>query len=421
MDYRIYPPQEIFEATAVLPRSKSIDTRALVLNYVAGQRPGQGGDCDDTTTLADILSRPFPTDGGTVNVGPAGTAMRFLTALLSASESVNCVLTGSERMLRRPIGPLVDVLRHMGADIEYSGEDGFPPLKIKGRKLSGGTVDIDASTSSQFISALMMISPLLEANITIRLLGEIQSLPYIKMTAEMLRARGAEVDFDRDKIDIYIPKGGLKPVAQGEPDWSAAAFWYELAAVTAGWVTLTGLNDSSLQGDKEVAKLFERLGVLTEFTDEGVELSATPDLYSRLEADLTDMPDAVPALAVTACLIGVPFRLSGVGALHHKECDRLEALKTELAKIGCIIDTENYGTVLTWEGRRTPMTKLPEFDTYADHRMAMALAPVSVFIPGIVVRNAEVVSKSYPKFWEQLAAAGFTLADPSEPLPTPEE
>ena len=186
-------------------------------------------------------------------------------------------------------------------------------------------------------------------------------------------------------------------------------------------MTLTGISDSSLQGDKEVAPLFERLGVLTEYTDEGVELSATPDLYSRLEADLTDMPDAVPALAVTACLIGVPFRLSGVGALHHKECDRLEALKAELAKLGCILETENYGTVLTWDGRRVPVMSMPEFDTYADHRMAMALAPVSVFIPGIVVRNADVVSKSYPKFWEQLEAAGFTLADPSDPLPSPEE
>lgn len=421
MDYRIYPPQEIFETSVALPRSKSVDTRALVLNYVAGQHSVPGGDCDDTATLAEILSRPFPSDGGTVDVGPAGTAMRFLTALLSATEGVDCVLTGSERMLRRPIGPLVDVLRSIGADITYTGEEGFPPLNIKGRRLSGGNVDIEASTSSQFISALMMISPLLESELSIRLLGEIQSLPYIRMTAEMLRARGARVDFDRDKVEIFTPHSGIRPLDQGEPDWSAAAFWYELAAVTAGWVTLTDLTDSTLQGDKEVAKLFERLGVLTEYTDDGVELSATPDLYSRLEADLTDMPDAVPALAVTACLIGVPFRLSGVGALHHKECDRIEALKTELAKLGCILETENYGTVLTWEGRRVPITKMPEFDTYADHRMAMALAPVSVFIPGIVVRNAEVVSKSYPKFWEQLAAAGFTLADPSDPLPAPEE
>ena len=421
MDYRIYPPQEIFETTVVLPRSKSVDTRALVLNYVAGHRPEPGGDCDDTATLAGILSRPLPSDGGTVDVGPAGTAMRFLTALLSATENVDCILTGSDRMLRRPIGPLVEVLRHMGADITYAGEEGFPPLKIKGHRLSGGTMDIEASTSSQFVSALMMIAPLLNADLTIRLLGEIQSMPYIRMTADMLRARGAQVDFDRDKVEIHTPAGGIQHLDQSEPDWSAAAFWYELAAVTAGWVTLTGISDSSLQGDKEVAPLFERLGVLTEYTDEGVELSATPDLYSRLEADLTDMPDAVPALAVTACLIGVPFRLSGVGALHHKECDRLEALKAELAKLGCILETENYGTVLTWDGRRVPVMSMPEYDTYADHRMAMALAPVSVFIPGIVVRNADVVSKSYPKFWEQLEAAGFTPADPSDPLPSPEE
>ena len=241
------------------------------------------------------------------------------------------------------------------------------------------------------------------------------------MTAEMMRRRGAQVDFDRDRVDVGCPDG-LRPVPDAEPDWSAAAFWYEIAAVTAGWVTVKGLfKDGSLQGDSEVATLFERLGVLTDYEDGNAELSATPDLYNSLDADLTDMPDAVPALVVTCCLIGLPFRLTGLGALHHKECDRLEALKAEMAKLGCALEIEGYGTVLAWDGRRRPVAELPVFDTYADHRMAMALAPVSVFVPGIVVRDAGVVSKSYPDFWEQLQNAGFRLADPSEPLPTPEQ
>lgn len=161
--------------------------------------------------------------------------------------------------------------------------------------------------------------------------------------------------------------------------------------------------------------------MLTEFTDEGAELSATPELFNSLDADMSGMPDAVPALAVTACMVGVPFRFSGVGALHHKECDRLEALVRELAKLGFMLDIEAYGTVLCWDGRRRPIHELPVFDTYNDHRMAMALAPVSVFVPGIVVRDVEVVEKSYPSYWDDLRTAGFTLLDPSEPIPEPEQ
>ncbi|MDE6157484.1 MAG: 3-phosphoshikimate 1-carboxyvinyltransferase, partial [Muribaculaceae bacterium] len=177
----------------------------------------------------------------------------------------------------------------------------------------------------------------------------------------------------------------------------------------------------TVQGDREAAKLFERLGVLTEFSAEGAELSATPDLYNSLDADLADMPDAVPALVVTCCLTGIPFRLSGIDALRHKESDRIAALCAEMAKIGCLLETEAYGTVLSWDGRRVPVRSLPEFDTYGDHRMAMALAPVSVFVPGIVVRDAEVVAKSYPSYWQQLVDAGFRLADPSDPIPAIEE
>ncbi len=420
MDIRLFPPEEILETTVALPPSKSIGTRAMVLNFIAGATPEPDDSCDDTATLSAILSAGLPVGGTEVNVGPAGTAMRFLTALFAASEGVDCVLTGSERMLRRPIGPLVGVLRKIGADIEYAGEEGFPPLRIRGRRLAGGSVEIDASVSSQFISALMMITPLLEDDLSIRLLGDVQSMSYIRMTAGMMTQRGACIDFERDKIDISC-SGGLKPLPQSEPDWSAAAFWYEISAVTAGWVTLTGISEESLQGDRNVAGLYERLGVLTSFEDGNAELSATPDLYNWLEADLTDMPDAVPSLVATCCLIGMRFVLTGIGALHNKECDRIEALIAEMAKLGCILETENYGTTLRWDGRRVPVGEIPVFDTYNDHRMAMALAPVCVFVPGIVIKNAEVVSKSYPCFWEQLEEAGFRIVDPSEPISAVEE
>lgn len=421
MDYRIFPPEEILETTVALPPSKSLLTRAMIMNYVGGRRADDGLDeavdaCDDTRTLRDILAAGLPTDGSTVDVGPAGTAMRFLCALCSASEGADCLLTGSERMLERPIGPLVDALRALGAEVEYAGRDGFPPLRIRGRKLAGGSIEVDAAVSSQYISALMMVAPLMANALTIRLRGNVQSLPYIQMTAAMMSHRGVETEVDRDAVIIAAGNYSRTSDDAVEPDWSAAAFWYEIAALSAGWVTLSGLRDDSLQGDRGCAALFERLGVLTEFTDEGAELSSTPDLYSHLDADLSDMPDAVPALAVTACMAGLRFELTGVGALHHKESDRLEALVAELAKLGAQLEIEGYGTVLKWDGTRRPVRSLPEFDTYGDHRMAMALAPVSIFVPGIVVRDVEVVNKSYPGFWDHLRAAGFTLADPSEPI-----
>ena len=417
--FRIFPPEEILETTVTLPASKSIGVRALILNWLAGEKP-VGSTCSDTGVTAEILAGGLPADGSELNVADAGTAMRFLTALCAASEGCRCTLRGTERMHHRPIGPLVHVLRLLGADIEYLGEEGFPPLRIIGHKLSGGTVDIDASDSSQYVSALMLIAPLLDAPLNIRLLGDAHATPYIRMTAEMMRRRGAEVDFERDKVEISCPRP-LKAISDAEPDWSAAAFWYEIAALTAGWVTITGLSEDSIQGDKAISALFERLGVLTEFTEDGAELSATPDLWSNLDADLSDIPDAAPSLVVTCCLAGIPFRLTGVGSLRHKECDRLAALTEEMAKIGCLLETEAYGTCLTWDGRRVPVRELPVFDAHADHRMAMALAPVAVFVPGIVIEDVEVVGKSYPAFWQDLEAAGFTLADPSEPLPQAEE
>ncbi|MDE6526072.1 MAG: 3-phosphoshikimate 1-carboxyvinyltransferase [Muribaculaceae bacterium] len=420
MDYRIFPPEEILETSVTLPPSKSIAARRLILNYIAGQKPSAADDaCGDTAVLASALASGLPSDGSDIDVGAAGTAMRFLTALCAATDGCSCVLSGSERMCERPIGPLVDVLRVLGADITYLGDEGFPPLRINGRRLAGGSVEIDASVSSQYVSALMMVVPLLGDDLTVRLLGEARSMPYIRMTAALMERHGATVGLDRDKVEIA--RAPLKVCDYAEPDWSAAAFWYEIAAVTAGWVTLEGLSDDTVQGDREAAKLFERLGVLTESSAEGAELSATPDLYNSLDADLADMPDAVPALVVTCCLTGIPFRLSGIDALRHKESDRIAALCAEMAKIGCLLETEAYGTVLSWDGRRVPVRSLPEFDPYGDHRMAMALAPVSVFVPGIVVRDAEVVAKSYPSYWQQLVDAGFRLADPSDPIPAIEE
>lgn len=415
MDYRIFPPEDLFEITIELPPSKSMAVRAIALAYLAGDMSAVAAladTCDDCRRLYSILSAGLPTDGSTIDCGDAGTAMRFVTALAASTPGCECVLTGNERMLCRPIGPLVDTLRSLGADIEYLGTERFPPLKVVGSKLRGGEAAIDATVSSQFVSALMMAAPAMTQPLTLHLEGNPQSLPYITMTAEMMSQAGIAAEVDRDTVTVATGAYKAHHFAI-ERDWSAAAFWYEIVAITAGWVTLPGLHDHSLQADRAIVPLFDCLGASTEFGDEGAELSANPDLNGRLEADMLDMPDAVLPLAVTAATIGVPFRLSGVGALHDKECDRLEALTTEMRKLGIVFEQDNYGTVIQWDGSRFPVNELPVFDCHGDHRLAMALAPIATFVPGIVITGAEAVSKSYPEFWTDFQRAGFTLLDPA--------
>ena len=409
MDYRITPPDEIIETKVSLPLSKSISARTLIINALTpgGTLPGPMADCDDTAALTAALADPAATH---INVGAAGTAMRFLTAYMAVQQGRTVTLDGSERMRRRPIGALVDALRRLGAEIACEGEEGFPPLRITGRALSGGELEVDASVSSQFISALLMIAPCLKGGLKLTLKGSLVSRPYIVMTLGLMEKAGVESDFFMNTITVpercYTPT--LPPV---EPDWSAASAWYEIAAISSGWVTFDRLPELSLQGDRETASLYADLGVATDFEgEEGTELSATPDQLPRLVHDFTDTPDIAQGAVVACAMLGIPFRFTGLRTLAVKETDRRKALVAELAKTGVLVGMPDDDT-LTWEGERAPIGQLPVFDTYDDHRMAMALAPVALFMPGITVRNAEVVSKSYPDYWEHLRAAGFTLEE----------
>lgn len=414
MDYRIYPPEEILEATVRLPLSKSVAARVLLLSRLTPGAPMPPAealpDCTDTRVLLDALGR----SGGIVDVADCGTAARFLLAAYAATEGTEVTLTGSARMQERPVGPLVDALRSLGADITYTGESGRLPVAIRGRGLRGGEVQLDARASSQFASALAMIAPLCPGGLRIALGGEIASMPYLRMTMRMLEARGIAVDLAG--YTLSVGEGPLRAVPpEVERDWSAAAFWYSIAAISAGWVTLEGLRPSRLQGDSILAEWGERFGTLTEFTDGGAELSATPDIYSRLDMDMGDWPDLVPALAVTAYLAAQPFRFSGVGNLRLKESDRIAALCGGLRACGCIARAE--GDTLGWEGEREPLTAVPVIDPRGDHRIAMAFAAAAIFIPGIIIKDTEVSAKSYPGFWDDLRAAGFRLYDASQPDP----
>lgn len=419
MNYRIFPPSRMVEASVELPLSKSVSNRALVIAALTSgaSAPATVANCDDTKALSDGLKRR----DGSVDIGRAGTAMRFLTAFYAATPGTDVTLTGDARMQERPIGPLVDALRHLGADIAYCEREGFPPLQIKGRTLPGKSVDIDGSVSSQFISALLLIAPALENGLTINLGDEDPvSLPYIDMTLAMMRRAGVEATRQGSRISV-APGAYVKTDLPTETDWSSAGYIYEVEALSSGFLTLTPpLDPDSIQGDRVAAKLFADLGVVTEFEGEepdSTDLLASPDISPRMTIDLSDTPDLVPTLAVTCVMLRVPFRFSGLKTLRLKETDRVAALQTEMLKLGATITYgEEAPDTLAWNGVLMPVKELPQFATYADHRMAMALAPVAMYVPGIVVEDAEVVSKSFPAYWDMLRRIGFRLYDAEIPI-----
>lgn len=410
MNCRVFPPDEMLETQVSLPLSKSISNRALVINALTdGALPlNKVAKCDDTDVMVAALS----SDEACVNIGAAGTAMRFLTAYYSSQPGREIVIDGTERMRHRPIAVLVDALRACGATIEYVGEECYPPLRISGKKLHGGDITLSASVSSQYISALLMIAPTMEQGLRLTLEGDIISRPYIMMTLSMMRQWGVESEFVGNIITIAPQK--YAPVDfEVEADWSAASYWYEIAALSSGDVSLQGLNSKSVQGDSEISKYFENLGINTHFNDEMVELEPSPDLVPRLNIDLSDQPDLAQTIVVTSCMLGVPFHITGLSTLKIKETDRLEALRAEMLKLGMVLTIER-DSELIWDGTRRPIYEFPVIDTYEDHRMAMAFAPVSIFIPGIVINNIEVVSKSYPDYWQHLQDAGFKFQEDIE-------
>lgn len=418
MNLRILPPEDFLEARLSLPLSKSMSARALIINHLTpGAAPiGPVAVCDDTDAMVSALDGDTAPGHRTVNVGAAGTTMRFLTAYYAATPGADITLDGSERMRHRPIRVLVEALKSLGADISYLGEEGYPPLRIHGSRLKGGELSLDASVSSQYISALLMIAPVMTSGLRLTLLGDITSRPYILMTLKLMEHYGVESDFTVNTITV--PAGGYKapatPIAI-EGDWSAAAAWYEIEALSAGAITIDNLARQSCQGDRCLADIFARLGVVTEWEGEngGSDLLANPDADARANIDFSDCPDLAQYVTVTCAMLGIPFHFTGLHTLAIKETDRVAALHNELVKLGVIIDTSVPGT-MRWDGRRVPIREMPVFDTYADHRMAMCLAPVSLYVPGIIIRDAEVVTKSYPDFWEHMRAAGFTLLDADE-------
>ena len=386
-------------------------------------------DCDDTRVMLkafdnDATKYSFADDGARiVDIGAAGTSMRFLTAFFASQEGKEVVMTGSERMKQRPIALLVDALRTLGAQIDYVGAEGFPPLRIHGRKLEGGTLTIDGSVSSQYISALLMIAPTMSKGLALTLSGHITSVPYIEMTLGMLRQFGITSTWDHlTQVISIAPQPYKAQQYHVESDWSAASYWYEIASLAASSlsnaITLEGLHAQSLQGDAAIANYFEALGIRTTYRDDAVTLESSDipnEAPTPLEMDLTSQPDLAQTLIVTCCALNVPFRIKGLHTLRIKETDRVAALETELKKLGYVVtDQELNGSVeMQWDGTRCEAEADPVIATYKDHRMAMAFAPMSLVLPSrsILIDDPGVVSKSYPNYWEDLRKAGFSIKE----------
>lgn len=412
-----------------LTSSKSISNRVLIIRALSGLdfEIDNLAEANDTKTLIKLLST---TDLTNFDVGHAGTVMRFLTAFLSMKKG-EFVLTGSERMQQRPIKILVDALRTLGVEIEYQNNEGYPPLKIKGCKLTGGVIKIDASISSQYISALMLVAPYMQNGLEIVFEGKLTSKPYLEMTAQIMQYFGAELIWQKDAIEI---KAG-KYVARDffvEADWSAASYWYGMVALAKeADITLCGLQKNSLQGDSVVSKIYENFGVKTEYLKNGIRLTNNSKFIthnSPLSLDFTDCPDIAQTVAVTCAALNVSAKSIGLHTLRIKETDRISALQTELNKLNYSVEVNGdeliflpslpNQTSLRTEQREVKQSAsnnkiasylaMTSIKTYDDHRMAMAFAPLGLLYP-IKIEDEDVVVKSYPDFWNDLKKVGFEV------------
>ena len=402
MDLKLSKAPATLSGDIFVTGSKSESNRLLILQALFPEIEIKNlSESDDTVALQQALA----TNEGKVDIHHAGTAMRFLTAYFASQEGKEILLTGSERMKERPVKLLVDALRSLGADIEYAGIEGFPPLRIIGKKLQQHKVVLKANVSSQYISALMLVAPSLPNGLDITLEGQITSAPYILMTLALLKKAGISGSFEKQKIVIQ-PKKELEPVVfTVESDWSSASYFYSLTALsTSADIQLSSYKGQSNQGDAVVAKIYEQLGVQTEFSEDRIRLRKVAVKKPKsLNLNLADSPDIAQTIVVTCFGLGIACELKGLHTLKIKETDRLEALKAELEKLGAKVEITSDSLRLKAPGEIRENVCI---ETYNDHRMAMAFAPLALRVP-LRIADAGVVSKSYPKFWEDLQYLGI--------------
>lgn len=348
---------------------------------------------------SEAMYRGLHSGESTIDIGDAGTAMRFLTAYYAACQNKDVILTGSARMQERPIGILVEALRQLGAAIYYSKGEGFPPLHIQGKQLEGGTLSIKANVSSQYISALLLVAPSFANGLSLHLDGEITSFPYLRMTLSLLNELGIAGTFEDNTFTIEHTPAVAPQMIVVEPDWSSASYFYSMVALSPVGTSLymNHYKERSLQGDRIVADIYQSFGVRTIFWGDKIQLIKERELLSPIFSyNLMDCPDIAQTIAVTCFGLGIECFLSGLHTLNIKETNRLEALKNELTKLNAEVHISKEEI---WVGSARKITRNISIDTYNDHRMAMAFAPMALKIP-IIINDMEVVEKSFPDFWE---------------------
>ena len=420
--YTISNPTKKLKGSIQLTASKSESNRALIIQALSKEKfeIRNIATAQDTQTLQEILQADQlhlqskeKKNEPTYDVGPAGTTMRFLTAYFATTPGTR-ILTGSARMKQRPIGTLVDALRKLGAKITYLEKDGYPPLRIEGKTLKGGEIEIVGNISSQFISALLLISPALQNGIVINFKGEVTSRPYINMTLKMMEEFEVVGTWHDNSISVSRQKyqrngeSGYSYMVEG--DWSAASYWYAFAALADEVdFTIKGLKSSSMQGDSIVAELFNFFHVNTTYANDGIHLKKKVVNNEQFGFDFSDCPDIAQTVAVVAALLKIPSHFNGLHTLRIKETDRIAALKNELAKVGAHVEVFNdYSIEITSPQLAAPETSIK---TYEDHRMAMAFSALAMKYDSIMIEHPDVVKKSYPDFWLDLKNAGFTIKE----------
>ncbi|MBE0662599.1 MAG: 3-phosphoshikimate 1-carboxyvinyltransferase [Bacteroidales bacterium] len=413
----LHRPSSPFSAEIILPASKSISNRLLVMQYLSGNRIAieNLSEADDTRLMMDLLKKigHHVSEGNKngiceIDCQNAGTVFRFLTAVL-AQQPGNWILTGSDRMLQRPVETLCTALQELGASIEYLGKSGFPPVQIQGAKLRGGRIRIDASQSSQFVSAMLLIAPYLEGGLKIEFQGSIASRPYIDMTLSLIGNSGIKYRHEDSLISIEQGEYSRQSFTV-EPDWSSASYGYEAVALMPGsQILFNGLSMKSIQGDAILSDVFKSFGIGSQETGKGLLVSHVAPPAPTFSYNFSNCPDLVPAIAATCTALNIGSTLSGLINLRIKESDRLQALQTELSKINSNIEISGKDTLQISKQSALVLRKLVHFETYQDHRLAMALAPLVVCCETAEIDNPMVVAKSYPDFWDDLRKLGFVV------------
>jgi 3-phosphoshikimate 1-carboxyvinyltransferase len=386
--------------------SKSETNRLLLLQALF---PNISLENTSNSDDSEVMQKALVGNEEIVDIHHAGTAMRFLTAYFAVNEGREVVMTGSSRMQERPIKILVEALAQLGVEISYLKDEGYPPIRIKGKKITASKVTLAANVSSQYISALLLVAPKLENGLELTLEGEITSIPYIKMTLALLNDLEIQTSFEENVIKVY-PKSEVNAKEMVvESDWSSASYFFSLVALAdTASITLSSYKENSLQGDSALISLYEKMGVQTTFQDNKMTLTKQSDFkFETVNFELNNTPDIAQTIVVTCLGLGIGCHLTGLHTLKIKETDRLEALRIELTKLGAAISVTNDSLTLIATNEINPNVKIA---TYNDHRMAMAFAPLALKVP-IIIEDAGVVSKSYPDFWKDLTNLGFETTE----------